>query len=393
LAVHYVTHNGSDTYANATSFSTPCSLATAAAGYAAGDEIRICETGTYTLTGTITLTTSGSTGSGEVLWVGANSSGTVDGTRPTITTATNSIPLFSINNGSGFHRFRYLKGTNTAGTRAAMFAGTGTSGQSNVKIESCWCDGCSYLWDGSSRACTNLSAIDTHATNCTTGVILNNAGAATVGTNQDVIDGCHFYNNTGPCYNANGSSANLLVVRSTLAKNGRAISDGGAGSARTFTLTMRDSTIANNTTEGLTNANAATTWWIADLSNNIIYGNGGYGVGLLNTAAANDARSGVRKKNFVGSNTSGNYNNLTAPSDDVALTADPFTNAAAGDFSLNNAAGGGAAIRAAGFPGAFVGGLTTGYPDGGAVQHQDSGGTGGVTVPTPVIGQEGVYIG
>lgn len=53
-----------------------------------------------------------------------------------------------------------------------------------------------------------------------------------------------------------------------------------------------------------------------------------------------------------------------------------FTNAASGDFSLNNTSGRGAALRAAGLPGVFPVGLTTGYIDVGAAQHQDSGGGG-----------------
>lgn len=58
----------------------------------------------------------------------------------------------------------------------------------------------------------------------------------------------------------------------------------------------------------------------------------------------------------------------------VSLSGNPFTNAGSGDFSLNNTSGAGAACRAAGVPGAFQGGTTTGYLDIGAVQHQDGGG-------------------
>ena len=60
----------------------------------------------------------------------------------------------------------------------------------------------------------------------------------------------------------------------------------------------------------------------------------------------------------------------------TVLSADPFTNAASGDFSLNNTAGGGAAARATGwYP---VAGLSTvGYPDMGAFQHQGSASGGG----------------
>lgn len=52
----------------------------------------------------------------------------------------------------------------------------------------------------------------------------------------------------------------------------------------------------------------------------------------------------------------------------ITLTANPFTNAAGGDFSLNNTAGGGALLRALGFSPYGQ----TGYLDIGAVQHQDT---------------------
>lgn len=105
----------------------------------------------------------------------------------------------------------------------------------------------------------------------------------------------------------------------------------------------------------------------------ILTGNGGYGVNSATTAWA----VGLLDYNAYYLNTSGPANNVPTGSHYVTLTGDPFTNAAAGDFSLNSTAGAGAACRAAGFPGAFPGGLTTGYLDIGAVQHQDSGGGGG----------------
>lgn len=80
-------------------------------------------------------------------------------------------------------------------------------------------------------------------------------------------------------------------------------------------------------------------------------------------------------------NTAGDFNLGTNPFvnnyDSVTGTGSFFTNAAAGDFSLNNNAGGGADARAAGIPGVLPGGLTTGFLDIGTAQHQDSGGSGG----------------
>jgi hypothetical protein len=57
----------------------------------------------------------------------------------------------------------------------------------------------------------------------------------------------------------------------------------------------------------------------------------------------------------------------------ILLTVDPYTDAASDDYSLNNTAGGGADLRAAGFP---VFGQTD-YADIGALQHADPAASGG----------------
>lgn len=118
--------------------------------------------------------------------------------------------------------------------------------------------------------------------------------------------------------------------------------------------------------------------------NCIFVNNGGYGVkfGYQERTAT---FLGVDKNAFY-NNTSGQVNNGLNGPGDVTLTADPFVDAANGNFALNSTAGGGAACRAAGFPGAFPGGTTTGYLDIGAVQHQDAGGGGTVPIPTSMAG-------
>lgn len=57
---------------------------------------------------------------------------------------------------------------------------------------------------------------------------------------------------------------------------------------------------------------------------------------------------------------------------DVTLATIPFSNPASGDWSLNGAAGGGAACRAAGSPGLLMGASKAGYVDFGALQHQEA---------------------
>lgn len=79
-------------------------------------------------------------------------------------------------------------------------------------------------------------------------------------------------------------------------------------------------------------------------------------------------------------NTSGGIHGLTDIINPVTLSGNPFTNATGGDFSLNTTAGAGALCRAAGMPGVFPGGLTTGFLDIGAVQSSTAGGGGTTSV-------------
>jgi hypothetical protein len=110
--------------------------------------------------------------------------------------------------------------------------------------------------------------------------------------------------------------------------------------------------------------------------NCIFAGNGGYGFNYNSTGTPG---STTARNNAYYSNTSGARNNVPAGIGDVTLTGDPFTNAAAGDFSLNNTAGAGAACRAAGIPGYLPGGTTRGYQDIGAAQHADPASSAGNT--------------
>jgi len=70
-------------------------------------------------------------------------------------------------------------------------------------------------------------------------------------------------------------------------------------------------------------------------------------------SAAADYSSGqemsVIENNAFYSITGSNYSNLNAGANDIHLTADPFVDAAAGDFNLNATAGGGATLRASNF--------------------------------------------
>ena len=76
------------------------------------------------------------------------------------------------------------------------------------------------------------------------------------------------------------------------------------------------------------------------VENCIFVSNGGYGINYTYS----DNASLFIGPNAYYNNTSGQRNNIPAHSDDVTMTADPFSDAAGDDFSLNTAAGGGALI-------------------------------------------------
>ncbi len=99
--------------------------------------------------------------------------------------------------------------------------------------------------------------------------------------------------------------------------------------------------------------------------NHISYGNTGSGYNQTQNAQLLNCASG--------DNSGGRFNVGGDPVIDdgaIALTADPFTSAAGGDFSLNTTAGGGALLRAAGINPYGQ----TGFLDVGAVQHADPAG-------------------
>lgn len=82
------------------------------------------------------------------------------------------------------------------------------------------------------------------------------------------------------------------------------------------------------------------------MMNCIAYGNGGYGLHVTSGGVDHVQSLGA------GANTSGRSNSVAADRDAgaITLTADPFTDAAGGDFSLNDAAGGGALLKGTGWP-------------------------------------------
>lgn len=111
--------------------------------------------------------------------------------------------------------------------------------------------------------------------------------------------------------------------------------------------------------------------------NNLSVNNGTYG---YESAVTSWPQMGTWDYNASNGNTTADLHNLShglhdfcASGCNTTLSGNPFTNAGSGNFSLNNTANQGAALRAKGFPGSFPLSLTTGFLDVGAAQTQCSG--------------------
>lgn len=333
-----------------------------AATPAADTEIRIMATGTYSRTETWTCAYANGTAAANIVITGANSSGVVDGTKATIQAGAGSITLMQV---TGQHIA--VKNLTFDGNSQSSVVGLYFSVAAYSRAVRCKAMNCTSY--GIRLATSNGGFIARcEATGCsgTAAIALDDRGRAifceahsntTHGFRMDVSTQalyCVSYGNSGASTDGfNCSSVGYFADHCVAYGNGRAGFDltGNAG-------------------------------YGSHLSNCISYGNTGdayrtdgvkSGVYLLNCAGPAAAASGSP----IGYDT----DNLANVEGYVTLAADPFTNAAAGDFSLNTTAGG-AACRAAGFPGAMPRGTTTGYTDVGVAQHADpvGGGGGGVNI-------------
>jgi hypothetical protein len=218
--------------------------------------------------------------------------------------------------------------------------------------------------------------------------------AVLVNSGDQAVVRCNVHDNACPAV-VSGSSGGGVVAFCLITNNTGASSDGvqdtASGSGHFLVL---NNVIYGNGRDGIRKAGR---WWGGtEYRGNVIYGNGGYG--LNNSDGAGTPALPQYDGNAYKSNTSGPRNNFddttTNPVNgaspytnvlDVTLTADPFTSSGTGDFTLNTTAGGGAACRGAGTPGAMPGVSQVGKLDIGALQHADPA-SGGVVASRTFLG-------
>lgn len=379
MATYYVDGlNGNDANAGTSFAAAFLTIAKAAATVADGGKVIICATTTYTLTVTVTWSTTGTAANGGIIVVGGDALGNElgpTGTPPVITSSTVSLALFTLS-AVNFYTFKYLKFTHTATTRGNAFVTAGAANSTPLTLRGVVIDGALNGIAAPSRSVVLLLIDDCLVQNCTS------VGLNLVGTTSLYVRDTTVYNNASDGLLNSNSTGNWNVVRCIVAKNGgKGIND--TGTTRVVTFEIDDCAIVDNTSDGIGSAEAtasAGTFTIVG-RNNIIWGNGGYGVNVSAQVALNTDARKLFNHNFYGSNTASDFNGLSTDTGDVTGLPDPFVNRAGQNWGLNNTTGAGALVRAAGFPGAFRGTSTTGHLDGGAVQHQDAGGGG-----APIIG-------
>lgn len=305
---------------------------------AVGDSISQHEiwvkSGTYTITSQIDV-------SNRILAIyGYGTSHGDLGTKPLITTSTNSIAMI---NGPGFtYRLALsnLSFSTTAGTPGTGFK----SAQGQLVASDCIFDGFARGIDANTISLEFLRCIRVEVKNCTAyGVVTAASGSSTI------LCDCFIHDNNVGVYSANNTSdCTAVFIRNRIVDNTTVGLNQVVGQAP---VVLIGNTIANNGTDGVAAGGINQLYWI--VYNNIFYGNGGYAINFTwgsgtTTGEFQPLRNGP---NAYGTNVSGDFRTIGAGVNDVTLLANPFTNSGAGDYTLNNIAGGGNACRAAGLQG------------------------------------------
>lgn len=207
------------------------------------------------------------------------------------------------------------------------------------------------------------------------------AATAAILSGANAVRWCFVHDNACPgvSITSAGSIEDCIIVN-----NSGASSDGIVTGA-SLNITIRSNTIVSNGRAGIRFTSSSLINIGCIVKNNILALNAGFGLDSQSnytTYGNDDAWDG----NFYGHtgqvNAGGDRNQLGTGSVDLFFTVDPFNSKATGDWSLNNTANGGAVIRAAAPPGSIIGSSTSTFLDGGASQHQDSGGTSGMLYKT-----------
>lgn len=324
----------------------------------------VSENTVHVKAGTYTVTVGISTTAVAQTWTGYNATHNDRGTKPLITTATDGVVLFTLN-GAVRHLVSNISFSSTAATRNVGLTHAGGAG-GDLTVVAC-------VFDGFTRGIQLASYLQAAVIGSEIKNSYQQGLYTTIGL---TLIGCYIHHNSfagGVTGVQNNSGLGTNVDRSIFAYNDT-----------NFSVTMSVSYMASITNSVFANAVAShgvhnySGTAQAVFNNNVFWGNAAWGLALSSTTSFDILALGT---NAFGGNGSGDIGQsgsatMVTPRYEgtrITVVSDPFTNAAGGDFSLNNVVNGGALLKAAGFPGIFPGGTSTGYPDIGAVQTAGGG--------------------
>ncbi len=326
------------------------------------------QSGTYTQTASINWSVS--TGA----WTGYQTTHGDNGTKPLITTSTNSVTLINTaSSNSGNQVFTNLSLSTTAATRLSGIWQASAHGTDQTwAFVNCIFDGFVAAIDNSNGTPDDVAWIQVINTE------IKNSGSVGITTGSNAFKGLKVF---GSYFHANHEDIDTSVVAPgfvslayTIFANSSNVVSGQVMFLSNSVVLIDHCTYANNT--ALVAVKLSATSGFTSITNTLFYGNNtGIQGALLSANTAGAAASSTNA--FGGAGTS--YTLWNGSPGDVTLSANPFTNSGSGDYSLNSTAGGGAALKGTGFPGIFPAATTTGHTDIGAVQTAGGGGgsTGG----------------
>lgn len=314
-------------------------IASAVAVAVDGSAIHI-KSGTYTLTSAIAWSSKG------LNFIGYQTNHYDYGAQPLITTATNSTKLFAPTSGFSLnYSFHCLSFSNTAVTRTCAIS----CGQGNFVFSNC-------IWDGFTIGGldpTSVSGADSifyynceiknsTATGASTGNVVvwpNNANCVAAS-----FVNCFIHDGAGYGIYCKASLGAVVFHNTVISNNA---SDGIIWNQSPMRASISNCTIANNGANGVNLGSVNTP--ILVFSDNIIYGNTSTGVTYTYTASGGSAfLLLVNRNNAYGGNGTNRASFLSAGTNAITLTSDPFTNSASRDYTLNSSAGGGALLKSIG---------------------------------------------
>ena len=330
-------------------------IAKAAAGLVAFNTIWL-KNATYTLTSVV------STQAVSMTLEGYNSTHGDNGTKPLITTSTNSTALIGANAGPQF--YINLSLSNTAATPANGISYTASGGQIFII-------NCLFNFPVGSGTGNGAGAGFYNNNGANDKVFIGNEFK---GTGYGVLDhqgnggrsyflGNYFHNTSDCWFDANDNGSGQIMLQSNVFSG----CNYGFHSTNThnFPFYAFNNVFYNSVHDGINIApNGNTNETPIVINNNIFYANGGWGI---NVTTSGSVYSSIAYSNAYGNNTSGNQTGFINGIGDVTGISNPFVSAGTGNFTLLVTS----TLKALGFPGITP--MGTGYLDIGALQSSSAG--------------------